>query len=127
MTKRLFIFGLGFSGLEIAKLAKAEGWTVAGTCREAEKASRLRANGIEAHLFDGAAPLPAAVAGEASHVLCTIAPGKTGDPALKFCSSLLRQARWLGYLSTTGVYGDQAGGWVDEDTPTNPGRPTSPA
>ena len=125
MTKRLFIFGLGFSGLEIAKLAKAEGWTVAGTCREAEKASRLRANGIEAHLFDGTTPLPTAVSREASHVLCTIAPGKAGDPALKLCGPLLRQARWLGYLSTTGVYGDRGGGWVDEGTPPNPGQPRS--
>ena len=48
MTGRLFIFGLGFSGLEIAKLAKAAGWQVAGTCRTAEKAERLRRQGFEA-------------------------------------------------------------------------------
>jgi nucleoside-diphosphate-sugar epimerase len=125
VNKHLFVFGLGYSGLEIAKLAKAEGWTVAGTCTTADKAERMRALGIEAYLFDGTAPLPAADSGEASHVLCTIAPGTAGDPALRLCSSLLRQARWLGYLSTTGVYGDHGGGWVDEDTPTNPGRPRS--
>lgn len=125
MTKRLFIFGLGYSGLEIAQLAKASGWTVAGTCTGAEKAKRLRAQGIEAHLFDGTAPLPAASVGGASHILCTIAPGTTGDPALSHCGSLLRQAKWLGYLSTTGVYGDHGGGWVDEATSPTPGQPRS--
>ena len=125
MTRRLFIFGLGYSGLEIARLATAEGWIVAGTCRGAEKAASLRAGGIEAHVFDGIAPLPAAALGDNSHVLCTIAPGRAGDPALRLGAPLLKQARWLGYLSTTGVYGDRGGGWVDEDTPPNPGQPRS--
>lgn len=125
MTKRLFVFGLGYSGLEIARLARAGGWTVAGTCTGAGKAERLRAMGIETHLFDGTAPLPAAAVDGASHVLCTIAPGTAGDPALRTCTSLLGQARWLGYLSTTGVYGDHGGGWVDEDTPPTPGQPRS--
>jgi nucleoside-diphosphate-sugar epimerase len=125
MTKRLFIFGLGYSGLEIAKLARAQGWTVAGTCTGMEKAESLRAQGIETHLFDGTAPLAAASVGGASHILCSIAPGTVGDPALSLCEPLLRQAHWLGYLSTTGVYGDHGGGWVDEDTPPKPGQPRS--
>jgi nucleoside-diphosphate-sugar epimerase len=125
MTGRLFIFGLGFSGLEIAKLAVAAGWQVAGTCRTADRASYLQSLGIEVHPFDGAAALPAEAIGEASHILCTIAPGATGDPALKTCGAALRRARWLGYLSTTGVYGDQDGNWVDEDTPPHPGQPRS--
>ena len=125
MTKRLFIFGLGYSGLEIARLAKAQGWAVAGTVTGAEKAARLDAGGIEAHVFDGTAPLPAAAFGNSSHVLCTIAPGRAGDPALRLCRPLVKQARWLGYLSTTGVYGDHGGGWVDEDTPPKPGQSRS--
>jgi nucleoside-diphosphate-sugar epimerase len=125
MTERLFIFGLGYSGLEIARLARAAGWSVAGTCTSEQKAAELRADGIEAHCFDGTTALPAGAMDGASHVLCTIAPGTTGDPALRTCSRLLRQARWLGYLSTTGVYGDQGGGWVDEATPAKPGQPRS--
>ena len=125
MTRRLFIFGLGFSGLEIAKLARSQGWQVAGTCRTADKAARMRDLGIETHLFDGTAALPDDVVGEASHILCTIAPGAAGDPALRTCAPALRRARWLGYLSTTGVYGDRGGGWVDEDTPPNPGQKRS--
>jgi len=125
MTGRLFIFGLGYSGLEIARLAKAAGWNVAGTCTSDQKAEELRTRGIEAHRFDGTAALPAAAVGDASHILCTIAPGTTGDPALRTCSDLLKRARWLGYLSTTGVYGDHGGGWVDEDTRPVPGQPRS--
>jgi nucleoside-diphosphate-sugar epimerase len=125
MTGRLFIFGLGFSGLEIARLAKAAGWHVAGTCRTPEKAARLAQQGLEVHLFDGTAAPATDAVGKASHVLCTIAPGHAGDPVLGMSAHLLRRARWLGYLSTTGVYGDHGGGWVDEDTPPNPGQPRS--
>ena len=125
MTNRLFIFGLGYSGSEIARQAKAAGWHVAGTVRGGDKAQQLAAEGIETHLFDGAAPLPESAFGETTHVVCTIAPGSTGDPVLRVCAPLLRQARWRGYLSTTGVYGDHAGGWVDETTSTNPGQPRS--
>ena len=125
MTGRLFIFGLGFSGLEIAKLARAAGWQVAGTCRTADKVAVLHSQCFEAHLFDGTAALPIEAIGNASHVLCTIAPGPAGDPALRTCGRLLRNARWLGYLSTTGVYGDQLGNWVDEDTPPRPVQPRS--
>lgn len=125
MTTRLFIFGLGYSGLEIAKLAQTSGWTVAGTCTTPDKAEKLRALGIETHLFDGSAALAAAAIGDASHILCTIAPDPSDDPALRTCSALLGGARWLGYLSTTGVYGDRAGGWVDETMPPQPTQPRS--
>jgi len=125
MTERLFIFGLGYCGLEIAKLARNAGWQVAGTVRDVDKARQLATEGIEAHPFDGTAPLAETAFGKATHVLCTIAPGTRGDPALRTCLPLLRQARWLGYLSTTGVYGDTGGGWVDETAPTRPGQPRS--
>ena len=125
MTNRLFIFGLGFSGGAIARQAKAAGWSVAGTVRSGDKAQQLAAGGIETHLFDGTVPLPARVFEGSSHVLCTIAPGTAGDPALRTCAPLLREARWLGYLSTTGVYGDHDGGWVDETTPPKPSQPRS--
>jgi nucleoside-diphosphate-sugar epimerase len=125
MTNRLFIFGLGFSGGAIARRAMAAGWRVAGTVRGGDKAQLLAAEGIETHLFDGAVPLPAAILDATTHVLCTIAPGTAGDPALRTCTPRLRDAPWLGYLSTTGVYGDHGGGWVDETTPTRPGQPRS--
>jgi nucleoside-diphosphate-sugar epimerase len=125
MTGRLFIFGLGYSGLEIAKLARAAGWHVAGTCRTHDRLAELRDRGFEAHLFDGTAVLPVDAMGNASHVLCTIAPGTAGDPVLRTSTQRLRRARWLGYLSTTGVYGDRGGDWVDENTPARPTQPRS--
>jgi nucleoside-diphosphate-sugar epimerase len=125
MTERLFIFGLGYSGREIARLARAAGWRVAGTCTGDDSAARLRDDGIEAHLFDGTTAPPAEAVAHASHVICTIPPGPAGDPVLKAAAKLLGRVHWLGYLSTTGVYGDQDGGWVDEDTPPRPGQPRS--
>jgi nucleoside-diphosphate-sugar epimerase len=125
VTGRLFIFGLGYCGLEIAKLAQAAGWSVAGTSRTPQRVEELRRQGFEAHLFDGSTALAAEAIGKASHILCTIAPGTAGDPALRTSARLLRNARWLGYLSTTGVYGDHGGAWVDETTPPRPAQPRS--
>ena len=125
MTNRLFIFGLGYSGLEIAKLARAAGWSVAGTVTGSEKAERLATAGLETHRFDGTVPLSASALDDASHILCTIAPGTAGDPVLRTCAPRLHDARWLGYLSTTGVYGGHGGDWVDETTPPKPSQPRS--
>jgi nucleoside-diphosphate-sugar epimerase len=125
MTGRLFIFGLGYSGLEIAKLAKAAGWSVAGTVTTADKAATLRAGGIDAEPFDGSTPLVSNALADATHILCSIAPGTTGDPALKRCADQMSGARWLGYLSTTGVYGDTGGDWVDETATPHPTQPRS--
>ena len=112
MTGRLFVFGLGFSGLEIARAAVAAGWPVSGCVTTAEKAALLRRDGVDAVTFDAAAEK----SGPATHILVSIPPGDTGDPALAACEGL--RPAWLGYLSTTGVYGDRGGGWVDEaDTP----------
>ncbi|MBV8188568.1 MAG: SDR family oxidoreductase [Alphaproteobacteria bacterium] len=127
MAGRLFIFGLGYSGLEIARLARAAGWQVAGSCTSEEKAERLRAGSIAAHCFTGNAPLPAEALAGASHVISTIAPGNAGDPVLATCRTLFGRARWLGYLSTTGVYGDHRGGWVEETTAARPTQPRSVA
>ena len=125
MTSRLFIFGLGYCGLEIAKLAMAKGWKVGGTCMTGEKAAHLRDVGIDARIFDGSTALEAGACEDASHVLCTIAPATDGDPVLRTGSALPGRMQWLGYLSTTGVYGDHGGGWVDETTPPRPAQPRS--
>ena len=125
MTGHLFLFGVGFSGLEIARLAKAGGWKVAGTVTTTDKAERLAAEGIDIHLFDGTKPLPPATLERATHILSSVPPLPSGDPVLEQCARLLREARWLGYLSTTGVYGDTGGAWVDESAPTHPRQPRS--
>ena len=124
-SRRLFCFGLGYTGLALARSLMRDGWTVAGTCREAERREVLAGEGIDAFLFDESQPLedaPAALAG-ATHLLASVPPGETGDAAAFLHGGSIAASEsleWIGYLSTTGVYGDHAGGWVHEDSPLNP-------
>ena len=125
MSKRLFIFGYGFSAEAFAMRMRARGFEIAATCRSAEKQARLEADGIEAHLFDGSAPIADAerVLSRATHLLSSVPPDKEGDPVLRRHLEAIRAAapfEWIGYLSTTGVYGDRDGDWVDEDSPREP-------
>jgi nucleoside-diphosphate-sugar epimerase len=101
----LVVFGPGYCGAAIAEAARAAGYAVATVGR-----------GGEASLED------------ATHILSTVAPDETGDPILARFGAAITAApalRWVGYLSTTGVYGDRAGGWVDEATPPAPGADRS--
>lgn len=121
MTKVLLAMGLGYSAAALSRRLLAQGWRVIGTTRSPEKAARLQAQGIEPLIWPGT-PLDGALA-EATHILLSIAPDAAGDPVIVAEADALRAARpeWVGYLSTTGVYGDHDGGWVDETTPLTPG------
>jgi len=122
----LFCFGLGYSARVFARRLAAKGWRVHGSCRTAEAAGTLDGMGFTAHIFDGTAPLDSAGRAallRADAVLGSIPPNSDGrDPALVHHARDLAegQSRWIGYLSTTGVYGDHGGGWVDEATPLTP-------
>ncbi len=122
---RLFCFGLGYSAGYLARALQPEGWEIAGTTREPEGAAALAVGGWDMHVFSRARPLAdaqAALAG-ATHVLLSVPPDEAGDPVLDLCgAAIAAQAtlRWAGYLSTTGLYGDRAGQWVDETTPAAP-------
>ncbi len=119
----LLSLGHGYSAQALARLLLPQGWRVIGTTRSAEKAAALRATGAETLVWPGT-PLAPALA-EASHLLTSIAPGEAGDPVLAGHAAEIAAAaphlQWAGYLSTTGVYGDHAGGWVDEDCVLAPG------
>ncbi|MGX5736524.1 SDR family oxidoreductase [Bosea thiooxidans] len=121
----VLILGLGYSAGFFARAALARGWSVTGTVRSAEKAERLGREGIRMLVFDGSSvssELMRAVA-EADAVLVSVQPGEDGDPVLGLLREALGSAphlRWIGYLSTIGVYGDQGGGWIDETTPAKP-------
>lgn len=121
MSSTLLSLGHGYTASALVRRLGA-GWRVIGTTRRAEKAARLAAAGIEAVVWPGADLRPAIAA--ATHVLVSIAPGDAGDPVLAEHAGDLAAAaphlRWVGYLSTTGVYGDHQGGWVDEETPLAP-------
>jgi nucleoside-diphosphate-sugar epimerase len=124
-NQRLFCFGLGYTGLTLARSLKADGWTVAGTCRDAKGRDALAEAGIEAFLFDGDGPMAdAGTALEgATHLLNSVPPGEDGDPVLRHQQADIAAHAgwdWVGYLSTTGVYGDTGGAAVDETAPLNP-------
>lgn len=121
----LLIFGVGYSASAIGRRLRERGWRIIGSVREAGKASGLAAEGWEPLVFDGVRVTPEirAALDEATHVLGSIPPDEAGDPVLRRLSPELARAprlRWIGYLSTVGVYGDHGGNWVDEDTPPAP-------
>ncbi len=122
---KLFCFGLGYSADALAELLRGEGWQIAGTCRGADKRRALEAGGIEARQFDRGRPLADAAASLAgvTHILSSVPPDAAGDAVLDHHAAdlaKLRNLRWAGYLSTTGVYGDRQGGWVDETSALQP-------
>ncbi len=118
----LFCFGLGYSAEALARRLAAAGYAVRGTSRSGERTT----HGFETLLFDGTRP-GAGVAqalSQSTHVLLSAAPGDAGDPALIHHGDDIERAesvRWIGYLSTIGVYGDAGGAWIDEETPARPG------
>ena len=110
---RLLIFGLGYCGTAVADAARAARFEVMGTARHASAAGSVP--------FEAAAPAIAA----ATHLLSTVPPDPQGDPMLARYADAIATAphlRWIGYLSSTVVYGDRGGGWVDEDTPPAPSQ-----
>jgi len=115
MTNALLIFGHGYTGRAIAQAARDAGFTVTTTSR--------MPNGEP-----GIIPFAQAAGAiaQATHIITTAAPGDDGDPVLAAYASEIAAAphlRYIGYLSTTGIYGNREGAWVDEDTPPNPESP----
>ncbi|HRN88845.1 SDR family oxidoreductase [Hyphomicrobium sp.] len=123
----LFCFGLGYSAEALARRVRPLNRRVAGTARTKEGLARLASLGYDAFLFDGTAPgveIADALA-DTTHVLVSAGPDQEGDPTLRFHESDLARApnlRWIGYLSTIGVYGNTDGAWIDETAAPNPGH-----
>lgn len=117
--KTLLSLGHGYSAAALAARLIPQGWRVIGTTREPERMPALRAQGVEALLWP--CDIGPALA-DATHILASAAPDGSGDPFLHAARDQIMVARpeWVGYLSTTAVYGDHQGGWVDENTPVNP-------
>ncbi len=121
----LFVFGLGFSGRTIAERRAARGDHAAGTVRTRDKAQALAAAGLSARVFgpDGRDKAIDSDLAESNALLISVPPGKEGDPVLAAYTRQIAAApklRWIGYLSTIGVYGNHDGAWVDEQTPATP-------
>lgn len=119
----MLFFGFGFCAKALAPLLRAHGWQLSATCRDDEKYDLLEAQGITPLKLINEPIRPAQLAG-VSHILLSAAPDENGDPALPLLKYALEELQekpaWIGYLSTTGVYGDHQGAWVDEDTPPGP-------
>ncbi|MEL7513426.1 MAG: SDR family oxidoreductase [Pseudomonadota bacterium] len=122
MTKTLLSFGHGYSAQALEQLLLPEGWTIIGTTRGIEKADAMRQRGLTALTF----PSPKVVDAvkTATHVLVSAGPNAEGDPILTQYRDVIAATaptlEWVGYLSTTGVYGDHNGAWIDESTPLAP-------
>ena len=107
--RRIFIFGLGYTAARTARALEAQGWEVVSTGRN----GTLR--------FDDESNVRLALA-DSHHVLSSVPPDGAGfDPVLESYGEALH-GKHLIYLSSTGVYGDTGGAWVDESAPTGTGR-----
>ncbi|MCY4151558.1 MAG: SDR family oxidoreductase [Aestuariivita sp.] len=122
MKKSLLCIGFGYCASAAARLVLSDGWSVFGTARKETSFTMIRETGTlpvtfpSAHLRE--------VIRQTSHLLLSAAPIPAGDPVLlelyDAIKSRASEFDWVGYLSTTGVYGNHDGGWVDETTPTAP-------
>ncbi|MCE8526902.1 SDR family oxidoreductase [Ruegeria pomeroyi] len=120
MTGTLLSFGHGYTARVLSRALAPQGWRIIGTSRNPDQLEAIRASGAEPLLWPGEEPLLDGV----THLLISTAPDATGDPVLAALGEQIAaraaQFRWVGYLSTTAVYGDHGGAWVDETTPLSP-------
>ena len=122
MDKTLLSFGHGYSARALAARLVPQGWRIIGTTRSPDKMADIAASGVEPVLWPGTDVSD--LVAEVPYILISAAPGVDGDPVLNVLQRQFTAAagemQWLGYLSTTGVYGDHKGDWVDEDTALTP-------
>lgn len=118
----LLSFGHGYSARALSARLVGEGWRVIGTTRRPENADRVRASGAEPLIWPGGDLADAL--DSATHILVSAGPTESGDPVLAGAGAAIAaragKYAWAGYLSTTGVYGDRGGDWVDETSPCRP-------
>ncbi|MDF1719534.1 MAG: SDR family oxidoreductase [Minwuia sp.] len=110
---KLFCFGYGFSARALAPMLAARGATIAATERRAGSLP----DGVTAIAFDATGPLADNALDGVTHIVSSVPPDDAGDPVLRHAAAQIRDCsslEWVAYLSTTGVYGDRQGGWVDE-------------
>ncbi len=115
-------FGFGDSARALGKALKAKGWRVMATSRSQDTVDKLSADGVEGMLFaDGLADqIP-----PGAHWLISTPPDEDGCPSFRLAGQAAKEAAWIGYLSTTGVYGDLDGGWAFEWSERHPQNPRS--
>ena len=117
--KTLLSLGHGYTAAALARVLIPQGWRIIGTTRDPAHLDAIGATGVEPLLWPADLAL---VLTHVTHILASAAPGAAGDPFLQAAGGQLAKAQpeWVGYLSTTGVYGDHQGAWVDENTALTP-------
>ena len=110
----MLVIGMGYTASRLATRLRSDGWRVTGVRRSAD---------ADTLAFDDDGAVAAAI-GQASHILSSVPPVAEADPVLIRHGAAIAAApaRWTGYLSSTGVYGDSGGAWVDESAPVGQGR-----
>ncbi len=130
-ASHLFCFGLGFTARRLARRLAAAGWRISGTRRPGDGAPPAAdPDGFAVLPFGRDRPIADAAVrlADVTHVLVSVPPDEAGDVVLDIHGGDLRAAprlSWCGYLSTTGVYGDTGGAWIDEEAPLDPGAARS--
>ena len=123
---RIFLFGAGYSARAFSRLMTGEAERIDGTTRNEQNFPTLEKAGIAPIIFDGETASPELIdrLAKSTHVVISISPRENGDPSLAIVEEALRRPdntiRWIGYLSTVGVYGNHDGNWIDETTPCEP-------
>lgn len=121
MNARLLIFGFGYTGERFCRRQQAAGWQVQAVVRSEETRQRVEALGATAIDLNDAQ----AAARQANALLVVAPPTDTGCPGLEVLGPALSdRLSWIGYASSTAVYGDQQGNWTTEDSPLNAASPT---
>lgn len=116
MARQLLCLGYGFTAAALARRLRGQGWRLAGTTR-----SGLGDGAVEIIAFNGTLDERLRFSLQrADAVLISIPPDEAGCPAFRACAEAIPRSAWVGYLSTTGVYGDLAGGWAFETSPRAP-------
>ena len=122
MSGNMLIFGHGYTATELSAHLVPGGWEVTGTSRDPDRLGGMAAQGVTPVRWPGDDIGPHLE--RATHLLLAIAPTEQGDPVLNALAGPIAARApalsWVGYLSTTAVYGDHGGGWVDEETPLSP-------
>jgi nucleoside-diphosphate-sugar epimerase len=120
IVNHLLCFGFGFSARTLAAQLDKRAWKISATSRDPEGIAAINAQGFHGFLFDSKLQ----IASDVTQILISAPPDENGDPVLRLFQEQLqkysKQLKWVGYLSTTGVYGDRGGDWVDENSPLEP-------
>ncbi len=128
-TRRILILGCGYLGVRVGELLSSRGLRVTATTTRPDRIEELREHGLDAQLFDFARSEESSVwQSQYNAVLCSAAPGRTGDPRIVFRSgpvscgqtALAAGVERFVFVSTTGVYHQDDGAWVTEESPACP-------